>query len=108
MNEETDPSQQQNHPLYRIDREHIDRLLSKDSPGEEDLVDLARLLMRYEGFPGAEDLQEDMNKTLNLWGLNRDSLNEKVRGVWERGYRPGQGSDDSVGSGFDTSDDGTN
>ena len=95
----------QSHPLHSSDREHIDRLLSKHSPGVEDLVDLARLLIRYDGFPGAIDLQEDMNKTLNLWGLHRDSLNQKVREIWARGFRPGQSSDDSVGSGFDTSDD---
>ncbi len=102
---ESHSNSEQSHPLYRTDREHIDRLLSKHSPNDEDLVDLARLLIRYEGFPGADDLQLDMNKTLNLWGLNRDSLNQKVRQVWAQGFRPGQSSEDSVGSGFDTSDD---
>ncbi len=101
-------SDEQNHPLYKIDREHIDRLLSKHVPENQDLVDLARLLIRYDGFPGALDLQEDMNKTLNLWGLNRESLNERVQQVWAQGYRPGQDSSDSVGSGFDTEDEGKN
>ncbi|WP_320674432.1 DUF3288 family protein [Prochlorococcus sp. MIT 1341] len=97
---------EQSHPLYKVDRDLVDRLLAKQSPSEEDLVDLARLLIRFDGFPGAIDLQEDMNKTLNLWGLDRDSLNERVRKVWAKGYRPGKSSGDSVGSGFDTADDG--
>ncbi len=96
----------QNHPLYASDREHVDRLLTKSSPAEGDLADLARLLIRYEGFPGALDLQEDMIKTLKLWGLSRDELNQKTRLIWEKGYRPGAQSDESVGSGFDTADGG--
>ena len=101
-------SPEQNHPLYNCDRELVDSLLGKNSPTEGDLVELARLLIRFEDFPGAADLKADMNKTLNLWGLDRDALNTRVRKIWDKGYRPGQSSDDSVGSGFDTSDNGTN
>ena len=101
---ESKPNEEQSHPLYKIDREHVDRLLSKHSPTAEDLVDLARLLIRYEGFLGAADLQRDMNKTLKLWGFPRESLNKKVQEIWSKGFRPGQSSEDSVGSGFDTSD----
>ena len=43
----------QNHPLYETDRDLLNRLISKNNPAEEDLVDIARLLLRYEGFPGA-------------------------------------------------------
>ncbi len=95
---------EQNHPLYSTDRDHIDRLLAKESPDKRDIVDLARLYLRYEGFPGAKDLQEDMNKALKLWGLTRDILNESAREIWEEGYRPGRSTSDSVGSGFDTED----
>ncbi len=96
----------QSHPLYKVDRALVDRLLGKQSPSEEDLVDLARLLIRFDGFPGAQDLQVDLKKTLNLWGLDREELNKLVRGIWANGFRPGQSSSDSVGSGFDTADDG--
>ncbi len=100
--------QNQNHPLYPVDRELVDRLLAKDSPAEEDLVDLARLLNRYEGFPGAENLQVDMAKALNLWGMTREQLNISARELWSKGYRPGKNIDEAVGSGFDTSEnDGT-
>ena len=95
---------EQNHPLYKIDRENIDRLLAKQSPVESDLVDLARLLNRYEGFPGASDLYSDMEKILRLWNLSRQILNEKVRSIWESGFRPGRKVEEVVGSGFDTSE----
>ncbi len=93
----------QNHPLYSIDRDHVDRLLATDSPKDGDFVDLARLLMRYEDFPGANDLWTDMQKILNLWGIDREMLNERTRELWVGGYRPGSYSDEVVGSGFDTS-----
>ncbi len=95
---------QQNHPLYITDRDHIDRMLAKSVPEDEDLVDLARLLIRYEGFPGAIDLQEDMEKLLDLWGLSRVSLNAKTSDLWNKGLRPGQSSGGNIGSGFDASD----
>ena len=58
---------EQNHPLYSKDRDHIDRLMAKESPAEGDLAELARLLIRYEGFPGAEDLKEDMMKIMKFF-----------------------------------------
>ena len=96
--------QEQNHPLYSFDRDHIDRLLAKEEPEDCDIVDLARLLLRYEGFPGALDIKEDMSKALKLWGLSRETLNVKARTIWEAGFRPGRTVEDVVGSGFDTED----
>ena len=104
MTKQLTPMKEQNHPLYSIDREHIDRLLAKENPEDGDIVDLARLFLRYEGFPGALDLQDDMVKTLTLWGFSREALNSKARSIWEAGFRPGQTVDDAVGSGFDTED----
>ena len=104
MTEQTHSNDDQSHPLYAIDRDHVDRMLAKASPGDRDLVDLARLFLRYEGFPGAADLKSDMKKTLDLWGISLDELNSKVRKLWALGYIPGQAADESVGSGFDTSD----
>ncbi len=92
------------HPLYLVDREHVNRLLAKEIPGDQDLINLARLLMRYEGFPGANDIQMDMLKTLKFWGLTKEELNSKTKKIWSTGFRPGSGSDEIVGSGFDTSD----
>ena len=101
------PSDQpeQQHPLYGSDRELVDALLATEQPVEAQLVDLGRLLMRYAGFPGALDLQADLEKTLRLWGLSRDELNQRCRAIWAGGYRPGaEAQEQAVGSGFDTAD----
>jgi len=63
----------QTHPLYATDRDAIDRLLAVEVPADDHLVDAARLFMRYEGFPGAPDLKDDLAKALRLWGLSRDN-----------------------------------
>jgi len=95
----------QNHPLYSTDREKIDRLCSIDSPESMDFVELARLLIRYQDFKGAEDLNLDMEKLLQKWGLNRAQLEEATKKIWSEGFRPtSSSSPDNVGSGFDTSD----
>ncbi|MGA0989635.1 MAG: DUF3288 family protein, partial [Vulcanococcus sp.] len=90
---------------YGPDRDLVDRLLAIEAPADADLVELGRLLMRYEGFPGALDLQEDLQKTLRLWGLSREQLHQRTRAIWAGGYRPGaEAAPQAVGSGFDTSD----
>ena len=95
----------QNHPLYSTDRENLDRLMGIDSPGSLDFVELARLLIRYQDFKGADDLNLDMEKLLKKWGLNRLKLEEITRKIWSDGFRPTSStSPDNVGSGFDTSD----
>tara|TARA_B100000700_G_C15059434_1_gene864750 strand:+ start:2265 stop:2564 length:300 start_codon:yes stop_codon:yes gene_type:complete len=96
--------EEQTHPLYSTDREIIDRMLSKKSPNESDFVDLARLNLRYGGFPGATDLKDDIKKILNFWGLSIKELNQKSKEIWKSGFRPGERGFDDVGSGFDTSD----
>ena len=99
-------SPQQNHPLHASDRQVIDGLLAVETPADEHLVDAARLLMRFEGFPGATDLQEDLARVLRLWNLDRESLHLRTRAVWAAGFRPGAASPvAAVGSGFDTADD---
>lgn len=99
----------QTHPLYDTDRDTVDRLLAVETPADDHLVDAARLLMRYEGFPGAVDLKDDLAKTLRLWGLSRDHLHARTRAIWAGGFRPApvtaeSATAESVGSGFDTAD----
>ena len=95
----------QNHPLYSTDREKLDRLCAIDTPSSEDFVELARLIIRYQDFKGAEDLNSDMEKILKKWRINRDKLEEITRKIWSKGFRPtSHSSPDNVGSGFDTSD----
>ncbi len=97
--------QVQNHPLYPTDREHIDRLSAINPPQDIDLVDLARLIIRYEEFQGADDLKVDMKKIMKKWNLNREELEIKTREIWKNGFRPiSSPITESLGSGFDTSD----
>jgi hypothetical protein len=94
----------QSHPLHDGDRDRVDALLACGQPGDAQLVDAARLLMRYQGFPGARDLQEDLAKVLRLWGLDREDLHARTRAIWTSGFRPAPAAADAVGSGFDTAD----
>ncbi len=100
--------QGQQHPLYSGDRNHLDRLLGIASPKDENLVDLARLLIRYRDFPGVEDLKTDITKIMKLWGLSQDTLYQKTKNIWAKGFRPGENLEEGIGSGFDTSDKTTN
>ena len=93
----------QNHPLYSTDRANLDRLIGLDSPASIDFVELARLIIRYQDFTGAEDLNKDMKNLLKKWGISRLNLEEKTRKIWSEGFRPTSSSGaDNVGSGFDT------
>lgn len=94
----------QSHPLYATDRDVVDRLLAAEVPADDHLVDAARLLMRYDGFPGAHDLSADLAKTLRLWGLSREELHSRTRAIWEAGFRPAPAANEAVGSSFDTAD----
>ena len=104
---QSDPAERsQSHPLQASDQAVVERLLAVSTPAEEHLVDAARLLMRYEGFPGAIDIQENLSKALRLWGLSRDQVHERTRAIWAAGFRPAPAAaaEDPVGSGFDTAD----
>ena len=100
----TQGTNDQSHPLYAIDRDVVDRLLAAEVPADDHLVDAARLLMRYEGFPGARDLRADLDKSLRLWGLSREELHSRTRAIWEGGYRAAPAVGEAVGSSFDTAD----
>ena len=91
----------QNHPLYGSDRPIVNRLLAVMKPERQDIVDCSRLFIRYDSFPGAQDLQEDLLQVLKNWGLTRDELNKVARSIWTGGYRPSTEEDSEIGSGAD-------
>ncbi|MEA5604198.1 DUF3288 family protein [Nostoc sp. UHCC 0252] len=74
----------QQHPLYNRDRPLIDILLAQE-PTDYNLAELARLRMRYQGFPGARDIQKDLDKVLQQWGLSEAELFEKTRQIHNLG-----------------------
>lgn len=53
----------QQHPQWESDRQVTNALLSAE-PTDYNLAELARLRIRYRGFPGARDIQADLEKIL--------------------------------------------
>ncbi|MEY3403134.1 MAG: hypothetical protein RLZZ86_2750 [Cyanobacteriota bacterium] len=68
MTQKPDSNDQQ-HPLYNRDRPLIDILLAQDA-SDYNLSELARLKIRYQGFP---------------WGLTEDELFTKTRQIHHTG-----------------------
>lgn len=77
------PKEQQ-HPQWSSDRQVVNQLLSAE-PTDFNLAELARLLIRYKGFPGGRDIQADLEKTCKRWQLTEVTLFEKTREIHERG-----------------------
>ena len=70
----------QKHPQEQRDRPIVYRLLQGD-PNDENLADLARLRIRYRNFPGAKDIQRDLELVLREWGLTEEELYAKTRQI---------------------------
>ena len=96
-------SNEQTHPLHATDKKIIDSLITKERPEDLDLINLARLINRYDNFPGEIDIKEDIEKTLKFWKLKKDDLFSITKKLWSNNFRPSNTSKDLVGSGFDTS-----
>jgi len=73
----------QQHPRAAIDRDIVNRL-AREGPSERNLVELARLRIRYGGFPGARDLQRDLDLLLQQWQLDEEQLFAKTRDLYAR------------------------
>ena len=96
-------SSEQTHPLHATDKKIIDSLISKENPQDFDLVNLARLINRYDNFPGEIEMKEDIEKTLKFWKFTKDNLFSITKKLWSNNFKPSNTSKDLVGSGFDTS-----
>jgi hypothetical protein len=79
MSESSEKKEQQ-HPQWSHDRQIVDTLLNGE-PTDYNLAELARMRIRYHGFPGARDIQADLEKVLEQWGLREESLFEKTRQI---------------------------
>ena len=96
-------SNEQTHPLHATDKKIIDSLITKDRPEDLDLINLARLINRYDNFPGEIEIKDDIKKTLKFWNITKDILFSKTKKLWSNNFRPPNPTKDLVGSGFDTS-----
>ena len=93
----------QSHPLHSTDKKIIDSLITKENPEDFDLINLARLINRYDNFPGEIEIKDDIKKTLKFWNISQDTLFSKTRKLWSNNFRPSNPTKELVGSGFDTS-----
>ncbi|MBE9155484.1 DUF3288 family protein [Nodosilinea sp. LEGE 06152] len=79
-----DITKDQQHPQYKTDRQVVSQLLAGEA-NDLNLVELARLMIRYDGFPGARDIQTDLKKALSRWQLTESELFEKTRAIHQEG-----------------------
>ncbi|MDX2243025.1 MAG: DUF3288 family protein [Leptolyngbyaceae cyanobacterium bins.302] len=70
----------QQHPQWQSDRQSVDALLA-GKPTDYNLAELARLRIRYRGFPGARDIQADLETVLENWDLTEEELFAKTRQI---------------------------
>ena len=96
-------SNDQTHPLHATDKNIIDSLITKEKPEDLDLINLARLLNRYNNFPGEVEIKNDIEKILKFWKITKNELFSKTKLIWSNSFRPSNTNKDLVGSGFDTS-----
>ena len=96
-------SNEQIHPLHSTDKRIIDSLIIKENLEDVDLINLARLINRYEDFPGEIEMKNDIQKILKFWKITKDNLFIMTKKLWSNNFRPSNTTKDLVGSGFDTS-----
>ena len=96
-------SSDQIHPLHLTDKNIIDSLIAKEKPENIDYINLARLINRYNNFPGETEIKKDIEKILKFWKINKNELTSITKKIWSNNFRPTNTNKDLVGSGFDTS-----
>ena len=78
-------NQDQLHPLAAKDRAIVDSLIAEGC-NDYNLAELARLRIRYRGFPGAKDIQADLENLLKQWNLTEEELFENTRRIHSSGH----------------------
>ncbi|WP_017327368.1 DUF3288 family protein [Synechococcus sp. PCC 7336] len=71
----------QRHPQYKADRDLLTSILKDGTPSDFNLAEVARLRIRYDGFPGARDIQVDLDGILQTWNLSETDLFAKTRAI---------------------------
>ena len=96
-------SNEQTHPLHTLDKDIIDSLITNKKPEDIDFINLARLINRYNNFPGENEIKSDIEKILKFWKITKNELFIKTKSIWSKSFRPSNTNKYLVGSGFDTS-----
>ena len=91
-------NKEQQHPQEKTDNEIAENLLQQE-PTDYNLTELARLRIRYTGFPGAREIQQQLDAVLQQWRMTEEQLFELTRHLHQAGqvYKRGgdsQGQDD--------------
>ena len=82
----TQESLDQKHPQSKTDRQIVNGLLQiTTNPSDRNLVELARLIIRYRDFPGARDIQRDLQQILQTWQFTEEQLYQKTRAIHSTG-----------------------
>jgi len=97
-------SNDQTHPLHSLDKNIIDSLITTEKPKDLDFINLARLINRYNNFPGEVEIKNDLEKILKFWKITKNDLFSITKNIWAKSFRPINTNKDLVGSGFDTTD----
>ena len=74
----------QTHPQWSKDRATLDGIINGEAT-DLNLVELARLAIRYNGFPGAPDIKSDLAKAMERWNYTEDTLFAKTREIHATG-----------------------
>jgi Protein of unknown function (DUF3288) len=74
-------SKQQSHPQEKKDRETIAQIMQGSAADPVSLAELARLRIRYQGFPGALAIKDSLDQLLKKWGLTEAELFAKTRQI---------------------------
>jgi hypothetical protein len=72
---------EQQHPQENSDRQIVKRIAQQEAT-DDNLVEIARLSIRYHNFPGAREIQADIVKILEKWHLTQEKLYEKTRQIY--------------------------
>ena len=97
-------SNDQTHPLHSLDKNIVDSLITTEKPEDLDFINLARLINRYNNFPGEVEIKNDLEKILKFWKITKNDLFSITKNIWAKSFRPINTNKDLVGSGFDTTD----
>lgn len=72
------------HPQEKSDRQILTKILQEEATSEN-LTEVARLLIRYQNFPGARGVHQDLQTILQTWGLTQETLYAKTRQIYASG-----------------------
>lgn len=87
----------------------VKEIAERNTPVDQDVIDIGRLYMRYcttidteEMTPQELELVASLKGVIKAWGMERDDVMQRCRKLWQSGWRPGQSTEEiTVGSGAD-------